>query len=89
MSDDEIRAYFERILTKLELPYNRHIRYLNNREFGELYGDPEMHYFEVHFLSDPWGRFEEDAAVWKRRCEIGEVALRKLDRVYYKRETQS
>ena len=86
MSDEEIQAYFKRIVTKLELPYNRNVRYLNNREFGELYGDPEMHYFEIHFLSDPWGRFEEDPAVWKRLCEIGEIALKKLDRVYYRRE---
>jgi hypothetical protein len=85
MSDEEVRVYFERILNKLEFPYHRNIRYLNNREFGELYGDPEMHYFEVHFLSDPWGRLEEDPAIWKRLCEMGEIALRKLDRVYYKR----
>ena len=88
MSDEEVRAYFERILNKLEFPYNRNIRYLNNREFGELYGDETMHYFEVHFLSDPWGTFEEDPAIGKRLNEVGEIALRKLDRVYYKRPAE-
>jgi hypothetical protein len=54
-------------------------------EFGELYGDPEMHYFEVHFLSDPWGRFEHDEVIWNHLCHLGVTALKKLDRVYYKR----
>ncbi|MBI4552520.1 MAG: hypothetical protein HY710_09665 [Candidatus Latescibacteria bacterium] len=85
MSDEEVWAYFKRILNKLELPYHRNIRYFTPKEFGELYGDPEMHYFEVHFLSDPWGRFEQEESVWKRLCELGVTALKKLDRVYYKR----
>lgn len=85
MSDEEVQAYFRRILNKLEFPYHQNIRYLTKEEFGELYGDPEMHYFEVHFLSDPWGRFEAEDDVWKRLCELGVTALKKLDRVYYKR----